>query len=68
MDQMFDFKINSLTYELMLTLVFRHNIQQERKTLSLGTYSVGKLTGIIAQVVGYFDLIPKEISGLNLLY
>lgn len=67
MDCVFDFKINSLSYELMLGLGFEHNIQEERKTLTLGTYSIGKLMGTIAQVVGYFDLIPKEISVLNLL-
>lgn len=52
----------------MLGLVFGHDIQQERKTLTLGSYSVAKLMEIIAQVVGYFDLITIEISGLNLFY
>lgn len=68
MDHMFDFKISWLSYELMLGLVFGHDIQQERKTLTLGSYSVAKLMEIIAQVVGYFDLITIEISGLNLFY
>lgn len=49
-------------------LVSEHNIQQERKTLTLGTYFAGKLMAVFAQVVGYLNLIPKEISGLNLLY
>lgn len=34
MDCVFDFKINSLSYELMLGLSFEHNIQEERKTLT----------------------------------
>lgn len=66
MEHMFDFKINSLSYELMPGLVSGHNIQQERKTLTLGTYFAGKLMAVFAQVVEYLDLIPKEISDLNL--
>lgn len=34
MDHMFDFKINSLSYELILRLGFGHNIHQETKTLT----------------------------------
>ena len=49
LDHTFDFKINSLSYELMLGLVFGLYIPQERKAFALGTYSVGKLMGIIAQ-------------------
>lgn len=65
---MFDFKINSLSYELMPGLVSGHNIRQERKTLTLDTYSAGKLIAVFAQMVACLDLIAKEISGLNLLY
>lgn len=68
MDHMFDFKINSLSYELMPGLVSGHNIHQERKTLTLDTYFAGKLMAVFARAVGYLDLIPKEINGLNLLY
>lgn len=40
-------------------LVSEHNIQQERKTLTLGTYFTGMLMAVFAQMVGYLDLIPK---------
>lgn len=34
MNCVFDFQINSLSYELMLSLGFEHNIQEERKILT----------------------------------
>lgn len=52
---MFDFKINSLSYELRSGLVSGHNIQQERKTLTLDTYSAGKLIAVFAQMVACLD-------------